>query len=355
VVLQIEDIDLVHEASLVERSRLRDADAFGELYHRHHDRLFRYCSYQLRNRDDAEDAVQEAFAKAWRSLPTFAGENFYPWLRVIARNLCADTGRRRARVEPKAEIELGTTDAADAGLAHRVDLQMLRLAMERLPDRHRTALEWREQEELSYEEIAARAGVSLATVESLLWRARQGLKRQFEMVAGPEGLLAGLPGIGWALTRLRRFHARVSELASRWSTPIVGLGNLAVLGAVGVVGTVSGGFGGLPPSALAPPTALVTLASAAKIDLSAVLGLTRDGSGPLVGAPPGSSLPARPSRVVPADPLSAGSAAHREATRDPVSAAAGNAWVGVDPTTTVHYVQSVLSVQVPILLGGPNG
>jgi len=356
VALQVEDVDLVRESSLVERSRLGDADAFGELYRRHHDRLLRYCSYQLRSRHDAEDAVQEAFAKAWRSLPTFAGENFYAWLRVIARNLCADTGRRRSRVEPQAEIELGTAEAADAGLGHSVDLQMLRLAIERLPDRHRTALQWREQEGLSYEEIAARAGVSLGTVESLLWRARQGLRRQFEIVAGPEGLLAGLPGIGWAIVRLRRLHVRASEVASRWATPIVGWGNFGVLGAVGVASTVSGAFGGPPAAAVAPSTIQMTVAVTPRVDRDAVLGLTREGSGTV--APGSSEAPSAPraSRVVLADPMSTGTTGRREAAGDPLRASAGNAWVGVDPTTAANYVQSVVTTQVPIVLqGGLHG
>ena len=172
-------------------------ETFEQLYHRHHDRLYRFCLNQLRNRHDAEDAAQEAFARAWQRPPTFPRDAFYPWLHVIARNLCADTGRRRARVEPTAEIEMEGPDDAEAGISRAVELELLRLALEQLPERHRTALRWREGEELSYEEMAARAGVSLGTVVSLLWRARQGLKRQLQSMAGPEDRRpASLPAPG---------------------------------------------------------------------------------------------------------------------------------------------------------------
>ena len=358
--LHIEDVDLGLDASLVDRSRLGDPSAFEELYRRHHDRLHRYCVYQLRNRHDAEDVVQEAFARAWRSLPTFAGDKFYPWLRVIARNLCADTGRRRARVEPQAEIDLGFADGADADLAHQADLEMLRTAMDRLPDRHRTALEWREQEELSYEEIAQRAGVSIATVESLLWRARQGLKRQFEMVAGPERYLAGVPGVGWVLVRVRRLHTRASGLASRWSSPIVGLGNFATIGAVGVVGAVAGSLGGPAQAvAIAPAQAQMTLTSSQNASPG-------QGSGLAAGVAPASSAPSvtaaapatsvsHQARVVLANPLTTGTAAHQEATHDPISVGAGGVWLGADPVATGSYVKNVVTQQLPTALGGSHG
>ena len=354
--LHIEDVELVHEASLVERSRLGDADAFGELYRLHHDRLFRYCSYQLRNRHDAEDAVQEAFARAWRSLPTFAGENFYPWLRVIARNLCADTGRRRARVEPKAEIELGTTDAADAGMAHEVDLQFLRLAMERLPERHRVALEWREHEELSYEEIAARAGVSLGTVESLLWRARQGLKRQFEMVAGPEGALSGVPGLAWVVSRLRRFHTWAVQGINRWSGPMVSIGNLAAISAVGVaaaVGSLGGGGLNAPgidairvSSTGMGPSQLVSVNAA-----SAGMGLIAPTFAAPSAAPSAAAGPSTPGTRWVRNPVlletSRPVAAKREISGDPVGVNVPGASVGVDPSWTVQYALDVAANHVP--------
>ena len=65
---------------------------------RYYERLLRFCLRRLNDRHEAEDAAQEAFARAWKALPRFAGERrFYPWLTVIAGNICTDMLRRRSR------------------------------------------------------------------------------------------------------------------------------------------------------------------------------------------------------------------------------------------------------------------
>ena len=93
-----DDVDLDRDRVLVERCQAGDSGAFGNLYARYYERLLRFCLRRLNDRHEAEDAAQEAFARAWKALPNFAGERrFYPWLTVIAGNICTDMLRRRSR------------------------------------------------------------------------------------------------------------------------------------------------------------------------------------------------------------------------------------------------------------------
>ena len=222
--------------------------------------------------------------------------------------------------------------------------------MGRLSQRHRTALEWREHEELSYEEIAARAGVSIGTVESLLWRARQGLKRQYEMLAG-EGALAGIPGLGWLATRWRRFQTRASQWATRWNQPLASVGNLAAVGAVGVVAAVGGlgiGSGSAPAlgsmniNMAGAQTSVVSSSpagNAASLAPSAVPGTTTTS---VAGAPGGAHRWALNSPVT-----TDKATAQQGIAQDPLKVTAPGVALGVDPGTVVDYAAAVVANHVP--------
>ncbi|MGH8987268.1 MAG: RNA polymerase sigma factor, partial [Acidimicrobiales bacterium] len=82
-------VDLARDRELVERCQEGDVQSFAELYDRYYGRLLRFCFRRLHSHDDAEEAAQEAFTRAWRAMPNFGGERrFYPWLTVIAGNVC---------------------------------------------------------------------------------------------------------------------------------------------------------------------------------------------------------------------------------------------------------------------------
>jgi RNA polymerase sigma factor (sigma-70 family) len=201
-----DDVDLDRDRALVERCQAGDQGAFGTLYARYYERLQRFCLRRLHDRHEAEDAAQEAFARAWKALPNFAGERrFYPWLTVIAGNVCTDTLRRRSRATPTADTELsgrlpvgaavGAT--ADEVIIASVDGELVHRALDRLSDRHRHVLDMREGSGWTYQQMADHEGVEIGTIETLLWRARQALKREFNVLAEAKGALAGfLVGAG---------------------------------------------------------------------------------------------------------------------------------------------------------------
>ena len=86
------------DRTLVERATRGDRDAFGALVQRHQDRVFNLAYQVVRNREDALDVAQEAFVKAFASLPSFKGEaSFTTWMHRIVVNLAIDCLRRRRR------------------------------------------------------------------------------------------------------------------------------------------------------------------------------------------------------------------------------------------------------------------
>jgi RNA polymerase sigma-70 factor (ECF subfamily) len=220
-----DDVDLERDRALVERCQAGDSGAFGSLYARYYERLLRFCLRRLHDRHEAEDATQEAFARAWKALPNFAGErHFYPWLTVIAGNVCTDTLRRRSRSTPTADTELGGrlpvgaagNPTADEVIIASVDGELVHKALDQLSSRHRDVLAMREGSGMTYQQIADHEGVEIGTIETLLWRARQALKREFNVLAEAKGALAGfLIGSG-ALIRsgLTRTAHRGAGLAS---------------------------------------------------------------------------------------------------------------------------------------------
>ncbi len=195
-----DDVDLERDRALVERCQAGDSAAFGNLYARYYERLLRFCMRRLSDRHEAEDAAQEAFARAWKALPRFSGDKrFYPWLTVIAGNICTDMLRRRSRSTPTDDLELTAQqplgavadDTSEELVLAAVDGELVNRALDRLSVRHRHVLAMREGSGWSYQQIADHEGVEIGTIETLLWRARQALKREFAAVSESKGALAG--------------------------------------------------------------------------------------------------------------------------------------------------------------------
>ena len=211
-----DDVDLDRDRALVERCQAGDAAAFGNLYARYYERLLRFCLRRLNDRHEAEDAAQEAFARAWKALPRFAGERrFYPWLTVIAGNICTDMLRRRSRSTPTDDLELTAQrpvgvvgeDTSEELVLAAVDGELVNRALDRLSTRHRHVLAMREGSGWTYQQIADHEGVEIGTIETLLWRARQALKREFAVVSESKEALAGFLIATGALIRRTVFRA----------------------------------------------------------------------------------------------------------------------------------------------------
>lgn len=191
------DVDRERDAVLAQRCVVGDPDAFAELYRWYRARLLRLCLRRLGDPDEADDAVQETFVRAWRALAGFDGSwRVYPWLRTIAANVCTDVARRRRRVavEELHDSDRWSTDPVEAHMAAldaRRELVRLRPHLEELPERYRRTLVLHGVKGLSSRQIAVEHGTSVRAVETVLLRARRVLRTAMER---PALALAGLVG-----------------------------------------------------------------------------------------------------------------------------------------------------------------
>lgn len=240
-----DDVDLARDRVLVTRAQNGDRTAFDDLYMRYYRRLYRFCLRRLHDQHEAEDVAQEAFARAWRALPSFAGDRrFYPWLSVIASHLCTDVLRRRNRSTPVAEFHQGnvasTEDGGEELMIAAVDSALVAQAFTRLSDRHQRILHLREGSGWSYQRIADHEGVGITAVETLLWRARQALKREFASLAGAEGRMAGILGGIFSVATLRKLLSLPNRTAKRMATSSAKGATIAAGSAVAATAMVIG-------------------------------------------------------------------------------------------------------------------
>jgi RNA polymerase sigma-70 factor (ECF subfamily) len=259
-----DDVDLDRDRALVERCQAGDSAAFGNLYARYYERLLRFCLRRLNDRHEAEDAAQEAFARAWKALPRFAGDKrFYPWLTVIAGNICTDMLRRRSRSTPTDDMELTaqqpvgvvSSDTSEELVLAAVDGELVHRALDRLSTRHRHVLAMREGSGWTYQQIADHEGVEIGTIETLLWRARQALKREFAVVSESKEALAGFLVATGALIKRTVFRAahRSASVHTQSNGGTGGGLRDGLVGAVAVTGAaVAAAF--VVPHALAGPS-----------------------------------------------------------------------------------------------------
>ena len=171
------------EDELVERARRGDVDAYEELISEHERFAFRVAYLITRDADDAEDALQDAFMKAFRALPRFRrGAAFRAWLLKIVTNEARTKSRSRRRhaaiVSRAAEREPAAAVEASPESALLSDELRRRLlaALDRLPEKHRVVVTCRYLLELSEEETAAVLGIRRGTVKSRLSRALEKLE-----------------------------------------------------------------------------------------------------------------------------------------------------------------------------------
>jgi len=222
-----------------------DREAAGarlsELFARHGAAVLGLCRVLLRQREEAEDAAQQAFLSAYRSLLNGA-EPRHPaaWLATIARNECRARIAQRMReplLDRQADPPSPLPDPV-AEAAAQADLTTLWRAVGDLPRRQRKALLLREFSGLSYRELAFALAVSEETVESLLFRARRELRLRLQPAAGSFAV-APLAAIRAALSRAiggLPDPSSAGAVAGLSSTPLV-----AKLAAGAVVVAVAGG------------------------------------------------------------------------------------------------------------------
>jgi RNA polymerase sigma-70 factor (ECF subfamily) len=167
------------DGELVAMTLQGNSEAFATLVERY-DRAVYHLSYRmLHNVEDARDATQEAFFKAFRSLRTFrAGAKFSTWIFAISYHACCD---RLARRKHDAGDELpDRADPAQGPEQQAIALDeasRLRRAIDGLPEKYRAVVTLFHLQGRQYEEIASVLGLPLGTVKTHLFRAKEQLRR----------------------------------------------------------------------------------------------------------------------------------------------------------------------------------
>jgi RNA polymerase sigma-70 factor (ECF subfamily) len=179
------------DQKLVERVQRGDKNAFNLLVTKYQHKVANLVSRYVKNQGDVPDIVQEAFIKAYRALPNFRGDSaFYTWLYRIAVNCAKNQLVSSNRKPPGSDIEIEDAEVYDSGEALRENASPEKILLtneikkvifstiEQLPEDLRTAINLRELEGLSYEEIATVRECPVGTVRSRIFRARDAVDKK---------------------------------------------------------------------------------------------------------------------------------------------------------------------------------
>jgi RNA polymerase sigma-70 factor (ECF subfamily) len=170
------------DGELVLRARGGDLEAFAALISRYRDRFLRYARNMLGSPEDAEEAVQDALVRAHRALGSADPDRFGGWVYRILVNRCRTIARRRRWWRLMTDLDhardLGVRHpAGDAAWREEIDR-----ALARLPADQREAFLLKHVDELTYEEMSALTGSSVAALKMRVHRACERLRRTLESV-----------------------------------------------------------------------------------------------------------------------------------------------------------------------------
>lgn len=186
------------DRQLVERAQRGDKRAFELLVDKYQRRLGRLLSRFIRDPAEVEDVMQEAFIKAYRALPGFRGDSaFYTWLYRIGINTAKNYLAAMARRAPTStEVEADEAEGHEDGerlrdlntpenlLLSREIADTVNSTIDSLPEELRTAIQLREIEGMSYEEIAGIMNCPIGTVRSRIFRAREAIAERLRPLIG---------------------------------------------------------------------------------------------------------------------------------------------------------------------------
>jgi RNA polymerase sigma-70 factor (ECF subfamily) len=169
------------DEDLVQRTRAGDEEAYAVLVRRRYPRCLRYALHMLGNRADAEEAVQDAFVRAYRALDRYEErQRFEAWLFRILVNQCRTLGRRRGRRE-RSIVSYEDPPAVAAPEDGDVHLRLeLEHALQQLTPEYREALLLHHVEDQSYEDAARATGASVSALKMRVMRAREQLRHILE-------------------------------------------------------------------------------------------------------------------------------------------------------------------------------
>jgi RNA polymerase sigma-70 factor (ECF subfamily) len=156
---------------------------FEQIFLPHLDAAYNLARWLLRNDQDAEDAVQESYLRAYKAFPRFRGGDGKAWFMTIVRNVCYTMIKKLRRHETPEPFDeeihqpLGESEMQEA-FRQKANAESLHGALNTLPDEFREIIVLHDLEGLAYKEIAGVVGIPIGTVMSRLARARGRLRAE---------------------------------------------------------------------------------------------------------------------------------------------------------------------------------
>lgn len=188
-----EDLD----QDLVRRVQLGDKSAFDLLVIKYQHKIVHLVNRYVKDPSEAQDVAQDTFIKAYKALGDFRGDSaFYTWLYRIAINTAKNYLLSRSRRHSDYEIDMQDAEQVENApqlkdietpehqLANDQIIQVIKSAIEKLPEEMRIAITLREFEGMSYEEIAEAMDCPIGTVRSRIFRAREAIDEKLNPLLG---------------------------------------------------------------------------------------------------------------------------------------------------------------------------
>lgn len=186
------------DAKLMERVAKEDTAAFAEILKRYQSPLFNFIYRYLGNYEETQDLTQETFLRVYTAAKRYKPQaKFTTYLFKIARNLCLNNLRKRSRFwlfsldeeEKNIEIQAPASNMPDVIYEKKEVGSLIEGALAALSENQRMAVVLQRFHNLSYREIAEVMGCSVSVVESLLFRAKQNLKKKLSARFSDNGCL----------------------------------------------------------------------------------------------------------------------------------------------------------------------
>lgn len=178
---------VIEEELLIKRICQGDGEAFRQFVGTYSQHVYKVTYSVLHDARAAEDAAQEAFLQMYKSLPDYRYQGLKSWITRIALNKAIDAKRKRDRLREQPvdyELVLSQTPSSEedvlSSIVRRDRKDRLLSEINNLPEAHREIIVAFYLEHKNYEQIAAEKGITLKTVESKLYRARQFIRNHWK-------------------------------------------------------------------------------------------------------------------------------------------------------------------------------
>lgn len=175
------------EKILIKKAKEGDSDAYGKIYQKYFQKIYRYCQFNTENTELAKDICQESFVKAWKKIKDFSTEgewSMQAFLFAIARNLIIDHSRRKKELAIEKFEELPDKIDLYEDIDRKDEIKKIRTALSKLDEQDQQIVILRYFEDMSSQDVAQILGIKDGALRVRTYRVMQKLKDIYESLYG---------------------------------------------------------------------------------------------------------------------------------------------------------------------------